>query len=406
MIRKFLSKDYNSRPSWQYNAVMLMRILTDNPGETFTRNIDQKFVDTAQALLKNGRDASVRQILMETMDDFENTKLDDQNLMLIVSMWKKEKEEAYKKFGRKPHRSRRDHSSQAQALGMHTQNHYSQHNMQQNAYGLPPPAELAGRLEEARTSAKLLEQVVMNTPPNEILGNELIREFADRCVSASRSIQAYMSSQNPVPDNDTMESLIDTNEQLQTALNQHQRAMLNARKLERTDSNIQQSPEMNGANQLLPRQDSALSFGSNGGSGLLPLSTAAPGGSGGIDIGLGASGSGTNTPSNGKGKATETSYEPPPGPPPGHAAALASGSGSSAAQQPRQDEVWDDPFADPQDNPVSAGKAAYQDPRHAQEPFHPGFGGSGQQAQRKPAGLDDDDIYDSPQQTKAPEVRY
>lgn len=78
---------------------MLMRILTDNPGETFTRNMDQKFVDTAQALLKQGKDASVRQILMETMDDFENTKMDDQNLTLIVSMWKKEKEEAYKKFG-------------------------------------------------------------------------------------------------------------------------------------------------------------------------------------------------------------------------------------------------------------------------------------------------------------------
>jgi hypothetical protein len=278
---------------------------------------------------------------------------------------------------------------------MHTQNHYSRSHTQQSQYGLPPPAELAGRLEEARTSAKLLEQVVMNTPPNEILGNELIREFADRCVSASRSIQGYMSSQNPVPDNDTMESLIDTNEQLQTALNQHQRAMLNARKLERTDSQHQDSPEMNGANQLLPRQDSALSQGSESG-GLLPLSPPEPSGI------AGGSGSG-----NGKGKAAE--YEPPPGPPPGHAAALASGSGSaSGAQRPKQDEVWDDPFADPQDNhgPVggsSAGAAPYVDQRHAQEPYHPGFGGSGQR-QRQP--VDDDDIYDSPQQTKAPEARY
>jgi hypothetical protein len=95
---------------------------------------------------------------------------------------------------------------------------------------LPDPVELASRLEEARTSAKLLEQVVMNTPPAEMLQNELIREFADRCQSASRSIQGYMTAENPTPDNETMESLIDTNEQLQTALNQHRRAVLNARK--------------------------------------------------------------------------------------------------------------------------------------------------------------------------------
>ncbi|KAK0390690.1 hypothetical protein NLU13_0193 [Sarocladium strictum] len=401
LIRKFMSKDYNSRPSWQYNAIMLMRILTDNPGETFTRNMDQKFVDTAQALLKHGKDSSVRQILMETMDDFESTKMDDQNLTLIVSMWRKEKEDAYKKFGTKSNRSRRNHSSQAQALGMHSQNHYSRSHTQQSYQGLPPPAELTGRLEEARTSAKLLEQVVMNTPPNEILNNELISEFAERCVSASRSIQGYMSSSNPVPDNDTMESLIDTNEQLQTALNQHQRAMLNARKLERTDSDHQASPQMNGANQLLPRQDSGMSAESNGG-GL--FSTSGP--AGGIAA-AGGSGSG-----NGKGKAAE--YEPPLGPPPGHAAALASASGSSsAAPPPKQNEVWEDPFADPQDNrgpaggsSSAAGAGAYVDQRHPQEPYHPGFGGSGQQQKQSGKLVDDDDIYDSPQQSKAPEVRY
>lgn len=78
---------------------MLVRILTDNPGQTFTRNLDQKFVDTARALLINSNDPSVRQILMETMDDFENTKLDDSNLTLIITMWKREKEEAYRKYG-------------------------------------------------------------------------------------------------------------------------------------------------------------------------------------------------------------------------------------------------------------------------------------------------------------------
>lgn len=69
------------------------------------------------------------------------------------------------------------------------------------------------------------------TPPADVLSNELIKEFADRCLSASRSIQGYMAANDPAPDNDTMEGLIDTNEQLQQALNHHQRAVLNARKI-------------------------------------------------------------------------------------------------------------------------------------------------------------------------------
>lgn len=63
-----------------------------------------------------------------------------------------------------------------------------------------------------------------------MLSNDLIKEFADRCLSASRSIQGYMSATDPAPDTETMESLIDTNEQLQQALNLHHRAMLYARK--------------------------------------------------------------------------------------------------------------------------------------------------------------------------------
>jgi hypothetical protein len=98
MIRKFMSKDYSSAPSWQYNAVMLVRILGDHPGPTFTRALDQKFVDTTKALLKNTRDPSVRQILFETLDDFEHTKMYDENLTLIIAMWKKEKEKALKDF--------------------------------------------------------------------------------------------------------------------------------------------------------------------------------------------------------------------------------------------------------------------------------------------------------------------
>lgn len=95
---------------------------------------------------------------------------------------------------------------------------------------LPPPSELAGRIEEARTSAKLLLQLVQTTPANELLGNELVKEFAERCTTAQRSIHGYIACDDPAPDDDTMLTLIETNEQLSLAASKHQRAVLQARK--------------------------------------------------------------------------------------------------------------------------------------------------------------------------------
>lgn len=71
---------------------MLIRILADNPGKTFTRNVDEKFVTTVQNLLRNGRDPSVKQILMETLDTFARQKADDEGLAHLNAMWKTEHE--------------------------------------------------------------------------------------------------------------------------------------------------------------------------------------------------------------------------------------------------------------------------------------------------------------------------
>jgi uncharacterized Zn finger protein len=78
---------------------MLIRILVDNPGPTFTRNLDKKFADTCKELLRVGKDPSVRTMLMETLDNFEYTKADDEGLQILIEMWKKEKEKAYKTYG-------------------------------------------------------------------------------------------------------------------------------------------------------------------------------------------------------------------------------------------------------------------------------------------------------------------
>lgn len=90
-MRKFLSKDNYQRPYVQYNSIMLVRILADNPGMTFTRNIDSKFVITVKELLRDGRDMSVQQMLRETLDTFETQKPNDETLKPLIAMWQKEK---------------------------------------------------------------------------------------------------------------------------------------------------------------------------------------------------------------------------------------------------------------------------------------------------------------------------
>ncbi|KAG6061487.1 hypothetical protein E4U33_006686 [Claviceps sp. LM78 group G4] len=361
VLRKFLSKDYSSKPSWQYNAIMLMRILVDNPGETFTRNLDDKFVDTIRALLKNVKDRSVWQILMETLDDFEYTKMNDQNLAPLVLMWKMEKELALRKRGVQvpppiPQRPDMIMMMSPPPLSQHSQSYFSKSHANTR---LPDPIELDSRLEEARTSAKLLEQVVTNTPADEMLSSELIKEFADRCLSASRSLQGYMVSENPTPDNDTMERLIDTNEQLQTSLNQHQRAMLKARKQLGlgTPSNEDESPTMIPSDHSDSDAQRLIGGAQSGGMTGDMMSSGALGGGG------------SSSSSGSKGKQIE-SYEST------RSNGLAA---ASSSRQASKKEVTEDPFADP--NPTTnTSKTASAYPvstfqaQHAHEPFHPGFG--------------------------------
>ncbi|KAK3695571.1 hypothetical protein B0T22DRAFT_455680 [Podospora appendiculata] len=381
LIRKFLHRDYWSKPSYQYNAIMLIRILSDNPGPTFTRNFDKKFVDAAKELLRSGRDQSVRQMLMETLDSFENTKGYDEGLGLIIGMWRKEKEKAYKAYGGRPQQpDPRTFNAPPfpNPADAHHQNYFSRAHSNRK---LPKPIELANRLEEARTSAKLLEQVVACTPPSEVLSNDLIKEFADRCLSASRSIQGYMTADSPAPDNDTMESLIDTNEQLQSALNQHQRAMLNAKKqlglgVERS-SNPSPSPpslhnEPNRPSGTWARA-SAASSSSQPSLPPPPVPSMKP------------------AVGNGKGKATAADWDASP----------VAGPSRSNNGTPHHDE--DDPFRDQPESSASSsrrvaaagGSGADDTPRYVYEPYHPGFNSHGKGPAAEPVTpVSDDGLYD------------
>ena len=210
---------------------MLIRILADNPGPTFTRNIDKKFTDTVKDVLRNGRDPSVQQILRETIRALYSDKAYDQNLATLFQMWQKEPGGM----------QQRGPSSGVPVSGRTSGPGWEQYQpgLLQDGGGsrsrkgsrvLPPAPELAARVEEAKTSGKLLLQLIQSSTPEEILGNELIKEFAERCQSAQRSLQGYIACDSPAPDDATMQTLVDTCEQLSLAISKHQRAIMAARK--------------------------------------------------------------------------------------------------------------------------------------------------------------------------------
>jgi hypothetical protein len=71
---------------------MLIRILVDHPGESFTRNFDNKFVSTIKTFLREGRDMSAQQMLRETLHTFDVQRQWDENLKELLAMWRREKE--------------------------------------------------------------------------------------------------------------------------------------------------------------------------------------------------------------------------------------------------------------------------------------------------------------------------
>ncbi|KAK7897857.1 hypothetical protein LTR67_004488 [Exophiala xenobiotica] len=221
-LRRYLSKENYARGYAQYNAVMLARILTDNPGHVFTQNFDTKFVHTVKELLRDGKDTSVQQILRETLDHWEFEKAPgNDTLAPLMEMWKKEK-------GKR--NTIRPSNYRVPPPPPSGQYQYQQHGSGRRRETLPPPEELVSRIEEAKTTARLLVQTVQSTPQSELLANDLVSEFADRAKNAQRSIQNFMNCQDPAPDPDTMLTLIETNDQLNIAMSKHQRTVLQARK--------------------------------------------------------------------------------------------------------------------------------------------------------------------------------
>ena len=412
-IRKFLSKDWAAKPHVQYNSIMLIRILSDNPGPSFTRNFDKPFVSTIKEALRNCKDASTQQILRETLDSLEANKQFQEGMELLIQMWRKEK-------GNQARLSQGYSTSSQAAPGFGPQNpyqyrnptrsggHEERHHSSPRNRQLPPPVELASRIEEAKNTAKILLQLIQSTPSEEILNNDLIREFAERCQSAQRSMQGYINCDTPPPDDDTMLTLIETNEQLSLATTRYQRSVLNARRA----LGISPSPNagttetMSGPyappaappptqNQNMfasnsPQQPNESAFGSRDESYQPPMGPP-PGRTGTNDSAFSSRNESYQPPMGPPParKATDSSfnnpnesYEAPPGPPPAMLARLNSREGQSpthprspvSPNRPPQAPALDqpsDPFADPIEHDRNAAPLAYDSANNvAAHPAH------------------------------------
>ncbi|KAK6416000.1 hypothetical protein LTR95_017512 [Oleoguttula sp. CCFEE 5521] len=337
-IKKYLAKEYSSKPSVQYNSIMLVRILADNPGPAFTRCFDPPFVKTVKELLRGCKDGSTQQILRETLDALEVNKIGDEGVAGLIAMWRKEKG-----FSGSMHTARPMQGATMNGGGR-SRRHNSQHDfMTRNQ--LPSPQELASRVEEAKNTSKILLQLLQSTPKEEILNSELAREFNERCQSAQRNMQQFIGCDNPAPDDDTMLTLIETNEQLSLAGSRYQRVLLEARRA----LGINQSPPPDAVDNVSgPFANPANHERSES---------------------LFASAPTQRQPRNGFGAATIGSgrdqevYHAPPGPPP--------------QQQQLPTGPTNDPFADPVDREATpnastgfnAPPLAARNPARTQEPY-------------------------------------
>ncbi|KXS93866.1 hypothetical protein AC578_3411 [Pseudocercospora eumusae] len=356
-IRKFLSKEWQSKPHVQYNAIMLIRILSDNPGATFTRNFDKSFVTTVKELLRTGKNQNTQQILRETLDALEVNKQYDEGVQALLVMWRKEKGLGGSlSGGGKMSLSLSRGSNQLNNTGFPHPNPQEQQRpdsgsrRRREATGLPHAAELASRVEEAKNTAKILLQLVQSTPAEEVLGNELLKEFNDRCQSAQKSMQGYINADHPSPDHDTMQTLIETNEQLSLATSRYQRAVLAARRAigqSPTPPQPQQNQTLasNGYGAFAPpqQQNTAYTPAPNGFENQSPASNQVY----------------SNTQS-------YAGYQAPPGPPPGMVSSL--NQRDAPQTQQHQHPTSDNPFADPSEQPTQQSYGAFQAP--SQPPTH------------------------------------
>ncbi|KAK9241547.1 hypothetical protein V1506DRAFT_550407 [Lipomyces tetrasporus] len=198
-VRKRLDPKHASSTVSQYNAIMVLRILVDANSEIILGQIgeDDKLATVVKDILKRTRDPSVRELLATTLEHFA---LEKPNVAELSELNK-----VYLKYVAGGSGSHKGSSSRHEPVSQE---------------------KLEDVVEEAKTSASLLRQVVSSTPPVQISGSPLVMEFYERCVQLSRKIQSYLSRDSVPPlDESMIMTLISANDTIGTAIEAHTAAL-------------------------------------------------------------------------------------------------------------------------------------------------------------------------------------
>jgi len=212
ILRKNLSP--STPPHSSYNAVMLLRILSDHPGSSFTRHFagDPKFVGSVKELIRKGKDPGVWGILRETLLHFEAREGELEGLEGLMVMWRKEKSLIETTVKKKAPSAA---LTPVPALAPSSSPSASQQPPPPLPRRIPPPDELSARISEAESSAKLLEQVTLSSPPHEVAEDPLVKEFAERCRLAEGSVRKYIEAAEAEGlDVDTLATLLEVHEKI------------------------------------------------------------------------------------------------------------------------------------------------------------------------------------------------
>ncbi|KAK9479315.1 hypothetical protein V1514DRAFT_341869 [Lipomyces japonicus] len=184
-LRKRLDFKHGASTVAQYNAVIVLRVLADanSPNILARLNDDSKLVTAIVSLLNSNKDLSVKHLLRDTLRHF------------AVDM-----------------------PDAVPALAaLHKDNHPTA-----AAAAAPPVTEI---ISEANSSAGLLRQMLLSTPPVQLAASPLVLEFYDRCVALAAQLGTVLSANSLSLNEVTTAAVISASEEISTTLDLHKAAL-------------------------------------------------------------------------------------------------------------------------------------------------------------------------------------
>ncbi|KAK9464778.1 hypothetical protein V1512DRAFT_255068 [Lipomyces arxii] len=187
--RKQLDPKRGGSSASQCRAVMVLRILVDAGSDNVLAQVeeDEKLVSVVRSVMRQTGDLSLRQMMIDALAHFADKK--------ELKRLKGVNDEYKSRIG----------GEKMKEVNIE---------------------KIEGLIEEAKSSAGLLQQVLSTTPPAQMAGSPLVMEFYDRCTKLKTKIQSYLSREYDSPlQASIIMNLISASDTIDTAMDQHKLLM-------------------------------------------------------------------------------------------------------------------------------------------------------------------------------------